>query len=118
MSDYSSVEILIVEDNAEDAELMVRALKKHNLANQLYIVEDGGEALDFLFSRKGYALRHAPENRSDIPGPETAQIERIGGAEAVRKTSGRKKSRSSSSPHPVRIPTSGPPTNWAPTATW
>lgn len=51
MNDMDAVEILLVEDNPRDAELTIRALKKHNLANQLYHVEDGAEALDFLFAR-------------------------------------------------------------------
>ena len=45
------VEVLLVEDNLRDAELTIRALKRHNLANQLFHVEDGAEALDFLFGR-------------------------------------------------------------------
>ena len=49
------VDILLVEDNPQDAELMVRALKKHNLSNQLFTVEDGAEALDFVFNRGKYA---------------------------------------------------------------
>ncbi len=43
------VEILLVEDNASDAEMTIRALKKNNLANRLLHVKDGAEALDFLF---------------------------------------------------------------------
>lgn len=42
-------EILLVEDNASDAELTVRALRKANLANRLTVVEDGVEALEYLF---------------------------------------------------------------------
>lgn len=48
------VEILIVEDNPNDAELMIRALKKYNLANNIILVEDGPEALDYLFCRGKY----------------------------------------------------------------
>lgn len=51
------VEILLVEDNATDAELCVRALKKHNLANNLVWVKDGAEALDFLFATGAYSDR-------------------------------------------------------------
>ena len=53
----NAVEILLVEDNPRDAELTIRALKKKNLANNLYHVEDGVEALDFLFARGGYSDR-------------------------------------------------------------
>ncbi|HNX49099.1 MAG TPA: response regulator [Thermoanaerobaculaceae bacterium] len=44
-------DILIVEDNPTDAELMVRALRHANLANPVTVVEDGAEALDYLFGR-------------------------------------------------------------------
>ena len=45
----SNAEILLVEDNLNDAELTIRALKKNNLANNLIHLEDGKEALDFLY---------------------------------------------------------------------
>jgi len=54
---YDPVDILIVEDNPQDAELTIRALKKHNLANQVYLAEDGEEALNFLFSRGEFSHR-------------------------------------------------------------
>ncbi len=58
------VDILLVEDNPQDAELTIRALKKRNLANRLYLVEDGEEALDFMFGKDKYAernLNHTPK---------------------------------------------------------
>jgi two-component system response regulator len=51
------VEILIVEDNPNDAELALRALKKHNLANHVVVVTDGEEALEFMFARGKYGDR-------------------------------------------------------------
>lgn len=51
----NSVELLLVEDNTHDAELAIRELKKHNLANNLYHVKDGEEALDFIFATGKYA---------------------------------------------------------------
>jgi two-component system, response regulator len=51
------VDILLVEDNPNDAELTIRAMKKRNLANSLYVVEDGAEALDFIFCRGAHAGR-------------------------------------------------------------
>ncbi len=51
------VDILIVEDNPNDAEMAIRALKRNNLANKVFVVTDGEEALEFLFSRGKYNLR-------------------------------------------------------------
>jgi two-component system response regulator len=61
MDDLNAVEILLVEDNPRDAELTIRALKKRNLANSLHHVEDGVEALDFLFARGKYSGRDIQE---------------------------------------------------------
>ncbi|HEX4634288.1 MAG TPA: response regulator [Gemmatimonadales bacterium] len=55
MADADQVEILLVEDSSEDAELTLRALKKHNLANRIHHAKDGVEALDFLFARGPHA---------------------------------------------------------------
>lgn len=57
MDDMITVEILLVEDNVQDAELTIRSLKKHKLANNVSVVEDGAEALDFIFCRGKYATR-------------------------------------------------------------
>ncbi len=57
MNNTNAVEILLVEDNPHDAELALRALRKHNLANHLAVVTDGEEALDFVFARAKYAHR-------------------------------------------------------------
>jgi len=46
-----AIEILIVEDNVDDAELAIRALRKKNLANKLIHLSDGEEALNFLFGK-------------------------------------------------------------------
>src|SRR6266567_9625690 len=53
----NELEILLVEDNAHDAELTIRALKRRNLANKLIHVKDGAEALDYLFGTGPYADR-------------------------------------------------------------
>jgi len=50
-------EILLVEDNPQDAELTLHALKKHRLANHINLVRDGEEALDFIFARSKYSSR-------------------------------------------------------------
>ncbi|HLK40134.1 MAG TPA: response regulator [Polyangiaceae bacterium] len=56
------VEILLVEDSDEDAELAMRALKKHKLTNHLHRVVDGAEAIDFLFGTGPYAGRNGATN--------------------------------------------------------
>jgi two-component system, response regulator len=55
--DLEQVEILIVEDNPNDYELTARALKKINLANKTYWIQDGAEALEFIFCTGKYAKR-------------------------------------------------------------
>jgi CheY-like chemotaxis protein len=57
MTVLEHVEILLVEDNPTDAELTMRALRKHNLANNLVWVKDGQQALDFLAGRGAYRDR-------------------------------------------------------------
>ena len=51
------IEILLVEDNPDDVELAVHALRRENLANRIEIARDGEEALDFLFCRGRYNNR-------------------------------------------------------------
>lgn len=53
----AAVEILLVEDNPDDVELALYALKKNNLANYIHIARDGEEALEFLFCRGAYNAR-------------------------------------------------------------
>ena len=53
----NEVEIVLVEDNPNDAELALRALKTYNLANNLIWLQDGVEALDFIFSQGQYSDR-------------------------------------------------------------
>jgi two-component system response regulator len=47
--------ILLVEDNADDVALTLRALKKNNISNKIVVASDGVEALDYLFRRGRYA---------------------------------------------------------------
>jgi two-component system response regulator len=56
------VEILLVEDNPSDAEMTIRALKKHHLVNNLVHVKDGAEALDFIYSKGGFTERKGMTN--------------------------------------------------------
>jgi two-component system response regulator len=82
MEDYNAVEILIVEDNPHDAELTVRALKKHKLANKIFIAEDGAEALDFFFCRGKF------ENRTFTNPPRVVLLDlklpKVGGLEILK----------------------------------
>jgi CheY-like chemotaxis protein len=83
MAMSGDVEILIVEDNARDMELTMRALRKNNLANRIASVRDGAEALDFVFARGPYA------DRSIGNGPQVIfldmKLPRIDGIEVLRQ---------------------------------
>jgi two-component system response regulator len=57
MTETTSVEILLVEDNPQDLELTQRALRKANLTNCIHIARDGAEALEFLFCEGAHAGR-------------------------------------------------------------
>lgn len=57
--DYNLVDILLVEDNIDDAELTMRELRKNQVHNNLHHVKDGEEALNFIFATGEFAgLRH------------------------------------------------------------
>jgi CheY-like chemotaxis protein len=58
------IEILLIEDNPDDAALTIRSLKKLNFANKLVHLEDGAEAIDFIFGfgkYKGQPMDKAPK---------------------------------------------------------
>lgn len=57
MSDLNEIEILLVEDNADDLEMTLRALRKSNLANRIQIARDGAEALDYIFCQGIHSSR-------------------------------------------------------------
>jgi len=57
MSDSHEIEILLVEDNPDDLEMTLRALRKANLANHIQTARDGAEALDFIFCRGPHSGR-------------------------------------------------------------
>lgn len=57
MNGQEAIEILLVEDNPNDAELTLRALSRQNLANKVYTVKDGEEALEYIFATGSYTER-------------------------------------------------------------
>ena len=81
-----AIEILLVEDNAQDAELAIRALQKRNLANHLHHVEDGAEALEFFFGENA-ANRRPRLVLLDLKLPK------VDGLEVLRELRQREKTR-------------------------
>jgi two-component system, response regulator len=86
VSELEEVEILLVEDNPEDAEMTMRALRKNNLANHVHWVKDGEEALDYLFCSGPYAGRQPSQPPKlvllDIKMPK------VDGIEVLRRVKG------------------------------
>ncbi|MFI5379278.1 MAG: response regulator [Tepidisphaerales bacterium] len=83
LRDSQIVEVLLVEDNLADAELCLRTLRKHHLANSVHLVWDGAEALDFLFGTGAYA------NRNLNNGPKVVLLDlklpKVDGLEVLRQ---------------------------------
>jgi CheY-like chemotaxis protein len=80
--DGQEVEILLVEDNPSDVELTLRALERNHLANKVFVVQDGEEALDFLFCTGKYA------DRVDASDPRVVLLDlklpKVDGLEVLR----------------------------------
>jgi two-component system response regulator len=75
--------ILLVEDNPSDEKLTVRAFKKPGVANEIVVVRDGAEALDYLFGTGPHAGRDTTELPSVIL--LDLKLPRIGGLEVLRR---------------------------------
>ena len=75
--------ILLVEDNPDDEALTLRALRKHNIGNKVFVVRDGAEALDFLFCTGAYADR----DPNDIPQVTLLDLKlpKVDGLEVLRR---------------------------------
>jgi DNA-binding response OmpR family regulator len=64
MMNSEELDILLVEDNQDDMDLALHALRRENLANRIFVARDGEEALDFLFCRGAFGHRsfdHPPK---------------------------------------------------------
>jgi len=83
--------ILLVEDNPDDEELTLRALKKNNIVNDVAVVRDGAEALDYLFCTGRYASR----DPRDLPQVILLDLNlpKVGGLEVLRLIRGNEKTR-------------------------
>jgi len=75
--------LLLVEDNPDDVELTLRALKGQNVKNNVVVVRDGAEALEYLFATGSYADRDI----GDLPVLMLLDLNmpRIGGLEVLRR---------------------------------
>ena len=75
--------ILLVEDNADDEELTLRALKKNNIQNDVVIARDGVEALDYLFGTGAYAGR----DTSNVPSVTLLDLKlpKVDGLEVLKR---------------------------------
>ena len=86
MSDIGEVELLLVEDNLDDLDMALHALRKMNRANRIQIARDGVEALDFIFCRGAFVSRKI-EN-----GPKVVLLDlklpKVDGLEVLRKIKG------------------------------
>jgi CheY-like chemotaxis protein len=80
-----AVEILLVEDSDEDAELTLRALKRQRLANLVHRVVDGEEALEFLFATGRYAQRGRAALRVVLLD---LKLPKLGGIEVLERIRG------------------------------
>ena len=74
--------ILIVEDNADDEALLLRALNKVNIRNNLTVVRDGAAALDYLFKENAYAER---EGEAPTVVVLDLKLPKIDGLEVLRR---------------------------------
>jgi CheY-like chemotaxis protein len=86
MKTTNAVELLLVEDNPEDLELALRALRQANLANHIEVARDGAEALDFIFGEGAHAGRPIAE------GPKLILLDlklpKIDGLEVLKRIKG------------------------------
>src|SRR6266853_2993313 len=77
------LDILLVEDNQDDVDLALHALKREKLANNIFVVRDGEEALDFLFCRG--AFTHRSFNNPPRLVLMDLQLPKVDGLEVLRQ---------------------------------
>lgn len=86
MNKTKAVELLLVEDNPEDLELALRALRKSNLASYIYVARDGAEATEFIFCEGAHAARSFTE------GPDVILLDlklpKVDGLSILRRLKG------------------------------
>lgn len=83
MTDTTAAELLLVEDNPQDLELALRALRKAKLANRIHVARDGAEALDFVFCEGAFADRR-PEEMPNVILLDL-KLPKIDGLEVLRR---------------------------------
>lgn len=94
--------ILLVEDSANDAELTMEALGRHNLANDVSWVDDGEEALDFLYCRGKFARQECNELVPILLDLKLPKVDGLEVLRAIKSDGGSGSSLWSSSPPPGR----------------
>lgn len=82
--DHSTVDLLLVEDNLNDAELTIRELKKNHMANNLFHAKDGVEAIEFLFSTGRFANQEEKAYRPKIVLLDI-KMPKVNGIEVLKK---------------------------------
>ena len=92
MMNVNEVEILLVEDNPQDAELTIRTLKKQKLVNKIFTAKDGAEALDFIFCRGPYSGQSTPSALKVIL--LDLKLPKVNGMEVLKEIKADKRTRS------------------------
>ena len=86
MNETNAFELLLVEDNPQDLELALRALRKANLTNRIHVARDGAEALEFIFCEGAHAARKIED------GPKVILLDlklpKIDGLEVLKRIKG------------------------------